>query len=358
MTAVNPEPESRAHVVIVGAGIAGLAAALRLRSLDRSILITILEATPDTGGKIAGEVVSGCVVDGGADVCIGRKLRSTKLFESLHLADRVVPVNPNGLSTLERRGGALVPAATHFTDELLTFREGMRELVDAACAALDDVAVVTWARADSLAEVAPGWTVGTSSSCYHADAVVLAIPANAAADLLAGLAPLESSQLKSLECPATTTVTMAWLDEDVPHSLDATGYLVVAPVDSVTACTWTSAKIPTHAADGATVIRGYVRGSADGASAAVLHELRETLGITRRPIFSRTYEWPAGIPVYSAAHAANVTTLEQALESYPGLYLAGSAFHGVGIPDCILSGERAAEAALAHLSNHATTISN
>ncbi|MDQ6738458.1 MAG: FAD-dependent oxidoreductase [Gemmatimonadota bacterium] len=357
MTGPSDAGDARSHIVIVGAGIAGLSAALRLRSLDRNVLITVIEATARVGGKIAGETVAGCVVDGGADVCIGAKLRATTLFAELGLDERVVTVNPNGLPTLERRGRSLTPAPTRFTDELLTFPDGMREMVDIVCAALDDVAIVTWTRVEALSETEAGWIVDTSNVSYNADAVIVAAPAVAAARLLSEVAPVESARLADLKCPPTTTVTMAWHEADIPYPLDATGYLVIDPAENVTACTWTSVKIPSHAPVGTTLLRGYVRGAADGASAAVLDEISTTLGVRTRPIFARTYEWPAGIPAYTPEHSATVTALADMIESHPGLYLAGSAFHGIGIPDCIASGERAAEAAFTHLSNIPTTIS-
>ena len=350
MTAAAGAFEPRPHVVIVGAGIAGIAAALRIRTLRPDVLITVVEATARIGGKIAGEVVAGCVVDGGADVCIGAKLRATELFTQLRLEERVVTVNPRGLPSLERRGHSLTPAPTRFTDELLTFPDGMRELVDAACSALRDVTVVTWTPVTEISRIAGAWNVHFGSGSYPGDAVILAVPADAAARLLSAVAPRESGALADLQCPPTTTVTMAWEQSDVPCPFDATGYMVTDPSDTVTACTWTSSKIPSHAAHGAALVRGYVRGSGDGASAAVLYEVRSTLGITARPLFSRTYAWPAGIPVYTPAHASAVAKLTDVLSTHPGLYVAGSAFHGVGIPDCIASGERAANAAVAHLS--------
>ncbi len=130
------------RVLIIGGGIAGIAAALRLRACKPSCRITIAEATARLGGKIAGEVVDGCVVDGGADVCIGAKLRASDAFQSLGLEERVIRVNPRGLPTFEQRDGALNRAPTSFDGELLTFRSGMYELVTVAAGALGDTEVL------------------------------------------------------------------------------------------------------------------------------------------------------------------------------------------------------------------------
>ncbi|MDQ2890815.1 MAG: FAD-dependent oxidoreductase [Gemmatimonadota bacterium] len=344
------------HVLVAGAGIAGIAAALRLRALSPACRITLVDAAVRLGGKIDGEIVAGCVVDGGADVCIGPKLRSTHMFADLALGERLVRVNPNGLRTYEKRDGALVPAATQVQEELVTFPGGMRELVDAACAGLHDVTVVTNTAVEKLAREGAVWKAEAGSVSYTADAVILALPASSAAHLLAGIVEAEARDLCTLEYPATTTVTMAWQASDVPRPLDGTGYLVTDPSAVVTACTWTSSKIPSHATAGIVLVRGYVRGDAAAASAAVFAELTSVLGVTERPLFTRMYEWPGGIPVYTSAHEANVHALTDVLAPIQSIFVAGSAFHGVGIPDCIASGERAAEGAAAYLTGHTDTI--
>ena len=344
--AVNDAP----HVLIVGAGIAGIAAALRLRRLAPDCDITLVDAALRFGGKIDGEIVAGCVVDGGADVCIGKKLRATAMFTDLQFADRVIRVNPDGLDSFEKRDGKLVPAATRFTDELLTFREGMREIVDAACAALDGVRVLPNTKVATLEADGTKWKADSETGSHTADAVILALPASEIATLLAGIAPKEAAAIGTLEYPPTTTVSMAWHAADIPRPLDGTGYVVADPEAVVSACTWTSAKIPSHATTGTLLVRGYVRG-VSGGSAAVLQEVSAVLGVRARPLFTRTYEWPMGIPVYTPEHESNVRALELALAPLHSIFLAGSAFHGVGIPDCIASGERAASAAVNFLSS-------
>ncbi len=343
--------DSARHVLIVGAGIAGIAAALRLRAVNADCRITLVDAAARFGGKIDGEMVAGCVVDGGADVCIGAKLRATHLFDALRLGDRVVTVNPRGLPSYEKRGTNLVPAATQFTDELLTFREGMRELVDVSCAALASVTVVTSSGICALSAEDGRWKTEATNGSHIADAVIIATPAASAAELLATIAPDPAKALSALEYPPTTTVTMAWHEPVMTRPLDATGYVVTDPAARVSACTWTSSKTPSHASAGTILVRGYVRGEVGGGAAAVLAEVAEVLGITARPLFTRTYEWPAGIPVYTPEHEAAVRDLTAALGSAGGLYLAGSAFHGVGIPDCIASGERAAESVATYLNS-------
>ncbi len=81
----------------------------------------------------------------------------------------------------------------------------------------------------------------------------------------------------------------------------------------------------------------------------LLEEAATTLGIKAQPLFTRVYKWPAGIPSYTAAHEATVRAITERLADVAGVFIAGSSFHGVGIPDCIRSGERAAAAAAHYL---------
>jgi len=338
------------EILVIGAGIAGIAAALRIRALDASCGITLADSAPRLGGKIAGDIVEGCVVDGGADVCIGSKLRDTSLFDTLSLGSRVIRVNPDNLPTFERRDGELRRSPTTFDGELLTFRGGVRELTDIACAALTDVTVHTNVVAESIQRSDGRWmTQFADGTSLTADATIVAVPARAAATLLSSAGVSEAAVLESIAYPATTTVTMAWNVDDVPRALSGTGYLVTDPSSDVSACTWTSSKNPTHAPHGTVLLRGYVRGCRFDAVSLVRAEIASALGIVAAPLFTRVYEWPAGIPVYPPDHDAKVKALGDALAAVPGIFIAGSTFHGVGIPDCIRSGERAGSSAVTYL---------
>jgi oxygen-dependent protoporphyrinogen oxidase len=78
----------------------------------------------------------------------------------------------------------------------------------------------------------------------------------------------------------------------------------------------------------------------------VREELRDTLGIATPPQFHRIYRWPQAMPQYTLGHLDRLDLIEQRLAGRPGLYLAGNAYRGVGLPDCIASGEAAAAQAL------------
>ena len=75
-------------------------------------------------------------------------------------------------------------------------------------------------------------------------------------------------------------------------------------------------------------------------------DLRAALGITAAPTLTRLYRWPASMPQYHVGHLSRIDTIERRVAGLPGLVLAGAAYRGVGLADCVHSGEAAAEAAL------------
>lgn len=360
-SANTPGPHAASRTIhVIGGGIAGLAAALRARALLPDARITLFEKSARCGGKIAGDVVHGCVADGGADVCIGERMRQTELFRLPGLTSRAVRVNPGRLPAYQLRDGLLQQLPALFDGELLTFSGGMRSLVDEVVGALEGVSLRTGVAITALARETGGWRVvaedGTTST---ADCVIVATPAKPAAELLQRVLPEQQySQLAELPYPATTTVTMAWQSSQVPHALQGTGYLVADPDSPVSACTWVSSKNPGHAPSGVVVLRCYIRGMKGDPVVLMRNEVASALGIVADPVFARAYDWNAGIPVYSVEHRQLVERLDGVMRDTPGLFIAGSAFHGVGIPDCILSGERAAMDAVRHLvesTDHRTT---
>jgi len=185
-----------------------------------------------------------------------------------------------------------------------------------------------------------------------ADAVVLALPAGAAARLLEPLgpaAPGAAAVLRAIPTTSTATVSLGFRRVDVRHPLDALGLLVPAREGRpLGACTFASTKFPGRAPAGAVLVRAYL--SAGGAelprddeavTELALAELEGVLGLAGQPLLTRVHRFPHGNPQYRVGHRERIAALEAALP--PGLALAGCAYHGLGIPDCIASGRRAAE---------------
>jgi oxygen-dependent protoporphyrinogen oxidase len=195
-----------------------------------------------------------------------------------------------------------------------------------------------------------------SGESLQADAVILATPAYVTADLVSKLDPEMASALRAIPYSSTATVSVAYRLSDVPRPLDGYGYIIPsAEGRDILACTWTSTKFPHRAPEGSGLIRAFIgRAGQEGALAKtdeellglVRDELRAALGITAIPLLHRVFRWPKAMPQYTLGHLDRLAVIERRLNQYPGLYVAGNGYRGIGLPDCIVSGETAATQAL------------
>ena len=354
--------EAPRHAVVVGGGITGLACALRLQELAglarADLVVTLLEAAPRLGGKLLTERVDGFVIDAAADVFLERKPYGVDLCRTLgvgHLLQHTAPRR----SALKLEDGELVRAeVAAFADAgpLVTLRGGMQTLADAAVTALRTVHARTGVSVTSVDRSADGYLLHTAAGEHIlADAVVVALPAPNAVRVLADVAPDVADVLGDVRYTTTSTVSVAYAAGDVPHALDGYGYWIPgAGPNEVSACTWTSSKIPGRAPAGHALLRGYVQGDAGVVSPTaardVRAELRRTLGITAEPLLERTYHWPVAVPVYGPQHAERSAIVARLPHDSRGLAVAGPAFDGLGMPDCIRSGTAAADAVWSHVA--------
>jgi oxygen-dependent protoporphyrinogen oxidase len=186
-----------------------------------------------------------------------------------------------------------------------------------------------------------------------ADAVVLALPAYATAEIVAELDPALADAHAEIPYASSAIVTLAYGSDEVERPLDGYGYVVPKVEGSdVLACTWSSNKWDGRAPSGQPLIRVFLGrfGSRDVTElpddeliGLARDELR-LLGVDVAPRFARIHRWPRGMPQYTLGHPDRLSRIDVALDAHPGLALAGAAYRGVGIPDCIGSGESAAEA--------------
>lgn len=199
----------------------------------------------------------------------------------------------------------------------------------------------------------PHWTIRTDSNeTIHADAVCFAVPAPVAARLLRNIDSQLAVELESIACASTATINVAYRREDVPHPLDGFGFVVpFIEKRSLIACTFSSIKFPGRAPQDQVLLRAFVGGALqpemfelaeDELTSSVRHDLRDLLGIEKAPLFSFVTKWRDSMPQYHVGHLERVRRIEERLAALPGLYLAGNAYTGAGIPDCIRSGETAA----------------
>lgn len=183
------------------------------------------------------------------------------------------------------------------------------------------------------------------------DALILATPAYVSGQLLASFAPELGSALQSIPYASTATVSLAYRLSDVPRDLDGYGYVIPRSKGrKALACTWTSTKFPHRAPEGYALIRVFVGRAGQDIPwdenellDVAKEELKLTLGITAEPLVSRVFLWDKAMPQYNLGHPEILKRIDTALEKHPGLALAGNGYRGIGIPDCIHSGELAVE---------------
>lgn len=251
-----------------------------------------------------------------------------------------------------------------------SLRGGLATLVEAAAAALAGARIACGVRAEALRPLAGGrYALRSADGAEEAfDAVVLAVPAPAAAQLLEPLAPRAAELLAGVRYAPSLVVALAFPPGAVALP-EGSGFIVpAAERRMLSACTWVSRKWPHCAPGGEVLLRCFVAAAAepgvsgrgpaglrpgDGELAAgVLEELRALLGrdaIRAAPGLVRVYRWPEALPCYAVGHGDRVAAILRALEEHPAVALAGSAYRGVGIPDCIRQGREAAEQVAARL---------
>ncbi|HET6647146.1 MAG TPA: protoporphyrinogen oxidase [Pyrinomonadaceae bacterium] len=239
----------------------------------------------------------------------------------------------------------------------LSFERGMQTLVDELSLRLPKSSVRLNSKVSALRHVAPtgGWTADVDSGAsLHADAVCVTVPTYIAASLLRETTGTLSEDLASIAYASTATVNLAYKRADIPHSLDGFGFVIpFIEKRSLIACTFSSIKFARRAPDGYVLLRAFVGGALQPEMFAldetdmlrrVQLDLRELLGVEKSPIFSEVARWPRSMPQYEIGHLERLRRIDDNLAQLPTLKLAGNAYRGAGIPDCIKSGENAAEA--------------
>ena len=238
----------------------------------------------------------------------------------------------------------------------VSFAGGMQELVTTLSSRLPAEAVVLAQRVSALQRMGGRWRVSTTGGrLVEADRVIVATEAHATARLVRHLDPALATLLEEIPYASAATVSLGYRRPDVPHALDGFGFVVPRTEGkALLAATFSSVKYPGRAPEGHVLIRGFLggmlnagvlAGEDDALVARVRDELRLALGVSAPPVLARLHRWPASMPQYHVGHLARVEAIEHAVAGLPGLGVAGSGYRGVGIADCVRSGEAAAEAA-------------
>lgn len=455
-------PADAPDLVIIGGGIAGLAAAYEAQ--QRGLTVRVLEAGGRTGGVIQTECVDGWVIDQGPDSLLVQKPAAVALCRELGIADRLVstlqprtayvmrdgvlhpivegsflgfPLRVGALarSSLFTLGGklrmaaeVLIPRATAEGDESIAsfvgrrfgeeavdylaepllagihagnvdrlsmralfprlvdaervsgsviraFRAlhvkpspqgafvslpgGTHELVDALTAALKPDTVTLSARVTEL-QRADGFTVTSTAGTVRARAVMLTVPAYVAGNLLRACDTTLAGLCEGIPYASTATVALGYRRDQIGHPMRGTGFVVPrAERHPLLAGTWVTSKWPGRAPEGHVLLRAFLGGGRDPHRLerpdeelvdAARTALAELMAISGPPSIVRLTRWTRQSPQYEVGHLERVAAIEQRARAVPGLFLAGSGFRAIGIPDCIADGRETASRAAEFLA--------
>jgi len=254
----------------------------------------------------------------------------------------------------------------------MTLKGGLQQMTEKLVAQVERYRIFLRRRVLAL-EFAPGGPGGATDSCsrrfqiacegdkaFGADAVVVAVPAHLAGGLVSSLNHRLGELLDGIPYSSSMTVSLGF-NERAKAALPA-GFGFLVPRKErrrMLACTFVHAKFNHRTPEGKAMLRCFLGGARDpdvlGLSdeevvALVRRELKEILKFTAEPLFIRVHRWPASMAQYPVGHGGRVSAIEERLQNLPGLYLAGNAYSGIGISDCIRTGKTAAEKALKYLA--------
>ncbi|MEX2186758.1 MAG: protoporphyrinogen oxidase [Pirellulales bacterium] len=287
---------------------------------------------------------------------------------------------------MERRHGSLIAAAWKQRGEntneqggsgarysmFVAPRDGMSSLVDAIAARLPRNAVRLGTPVDRIARRDDGrWSVLSAlvSARQPAveelfDAVVVAAPAQRAAQVLEAVDAELAGELAAIEHAGAAVVALAYDRQQILHPLDGFGFVVpLVEKMKILSGSFSSVKYPGRAPDGKVLCRAFIGGACqrelleedDEALRRIAHEeLARLIGIAGTPLLATVTRWDNTMPQYHVGHLDRVDRIDAAVARHGGLTLAGNAYRGVGVPQCIQSGQRAAEQTIAYLLTRAT----
>ena len=235
----------------------------------------------------------------------------------------------------------------------VSFRNGMSTLTDGLVSVLGEGTVRLGEKVNGITKSGGGYVVSTDSGTFDADGVVITTPAFAAARLMEKTDPETAALLAGIEYASSVVAILAYKLSDIKRPVDGFGFVVPAiEKRTMIACSFSSEKFQGRAPEGYTVLRAFAGGmlgpevldlSDEAITERIKSELGAVLGITGEPVFSFVKRYPNSLPQYYVGHMELVRKIAAGIRKLKGLEIAGSALGGVGIPDCINSGERAAE---------------
>lgn len=257
----------------------------------------------------------------------------------------------------QRRAGSAGPQPPLF----MTLKGGLLQMVENLSAHLDPSRVHLGRTVEAIERIPSekGERHGvrlSGGTTLDAEAVILAIPAQVAARILSELNATLAARLAEIPYSSAMTVSLGFDAKQVTDLPPGFGFLVPAKERRrLLACTFVHRKFPESTVEGRALLRCFLGGSrdpgvlglADGEVVSLVRrELREILGLTAEPLFTRLHRWPDSMAQYVVGHEDRLQAIYAELAKLPGVFLAGNAYSGIGISDCIRTGRSAAESAL------------
>ena len=239
---------------------------------------------------------------------------------------------------------------------------GLGELVDALGAAIGPGVIATSTRVTALQRTGP-FELDTTSGQLRAQALVVAVPAYVAGGLLRGVQARLAALCEEVPYASTATVAFGYRRGQIDHLMHGSGFVVPRVEGSpLLAATWVTSKWPHRAPAGHVLVRAFLGGGRDPHRLERTDEelvqtayeaLADVMPMRGAPLFSRLYRWTRQSPQFEVGHLQRVAVIESHLAAIPGLFVTGSGFRAIGIPDCIADAREMAARAAAYVAANA-----
>ncbi|WP_420768392.1 protoporphyrinogen oxidase [Parageobacillus thermoglucosidasius] len=240
-----------------------------------------------------------------------------------------------------------------------TLKTGLQSLVDEVEKRMEQGSVIKGVRVERVWREGTGYRLRLSNGdIWKADSIIVAAPHSSVPAMFADYPFFEPFQ--SIPSTSVATVALAFPESAIEQDIDGTGFVVSRRNDyTITACTWTHKKWPHTAPDGKALLRCYVgrpgdeeivEQSDDEIVRVVMDDLSKIMRISGRPELIAISRWKEAMPQYTVGHKERLAKIKTHMDAeLPGVFLAGSSYEGLGLPDCIDQGENAVKKVLDYL---------
>jgi oxygen-dependent protoporphyrinogen oxidase len=234
-----------------------------------------------------------------------------------------------------------------------TLKGGLGQMTGAVEKFIQGKTNVVNGRVETVERIGGGYRARIRGNWLETDHVVVACEGHSAGPLISALDPRLGELLGGVPYSSSMTVALGYDAADFAKLPEGFGFLVPKKERRrLVACTWVGTKFPNRVPEGKVVARCFLGGMEDAGvlnesdetvTAAVIDELRDIAGVTAHPRFTRIFRWPKSMAQYTVGHPGRVAEVESRVAALAGLHVAGNAYQGIGIPDCIRMGKAAAE---------------